>query len=108
MKAIQTTARYGATAPPGRSNNCTRTVETAALRQLPPEEQRELDAVSAAIQTTARYRNGALRIKLIDLIYWRGTHSLTGAALAIHVSTPTARLWHNGFIELVDAYMRIL
>jgi len=92
----------------GRTSGTTRTAEAAALRQLPREEQRELDAVSMAVQTTMRYRNGALRIKIIDLVYWTASHTLEGAAQQVHVSSRAAYTWHNGFVELVDAYLRIL
>lgn len=85
-----------------------RTTENVAIRTLPPKQQRKLDAVRYAIETTTRYRNGELRIRLIDLIYWRKTHTLTGAAMKIHVAEITAKNWHNDFVELVDAYMRIL
>lgn len=108
LREVSSTVKYGTSARPGCPSGNARTVEAAAIRQLPTDEQRALDAVSAAIQTTMRYRNGSLRVKLIDLIYWRETHNLTGGAMAIHVSVQTARLWHNGFVELVDAYMRVL
>lgn len=107
LKQTTLVAQYGGKIG-GRASGTTRTAEAAALRQLPRQEQRNLDAVAAAIQTTMRYRNGDLRIKLIDLVYWRETHTLTGAAMAIHISSQTAKAWHSGFIELVDAYLRIL
>ena len=108
LRELTIIAAYGDEPRSGQTNNNARTIEAAALRQLPKDEQRALDAVSAAIQTTTRYRNGDLRVKLIDLIYWRESHTLTGAAMAIHISGQTASRWHNGFIELVDAYMRVL
>lgn len=91
------------------SHNVSRTTELAAIRELPPDEQRELDAVRQAIATTMRYRNGDDRIRLIDLMYWRAYgRSMWVAADEVHVSYGTAKNWHNGFIELVDAYMRVM
>lgn len=90
------------------SGTASRATEDIALRTLPPGDQRALDAVSAAIQTTMRYRNGDLRVKIIDLVYWRQTHTLEGAAMEVHVSLDAAKRWHSAFIELVDAYFRIL
>lgn len=117
LKEMSVTANYGTPAEvdkkfvnvllPG-SGDASRTTEDIALRSLPPDDQRALDAVSAAIQTTMRYRNGDLRVKIIDLVYWRRSHTLEGAALAVHVSTKTAQAWHSDFIELVDAYLRVL
>lgn len=85
-----------------------RTTEAVALRELPPQEQRELAAVSSAVSTTMRYRNGTLRVRLVDLVYWERACSLEGAAIRLHVSIGTAKTWHSAFIELVDAYLRVL
>ena len=92
----------------GRASGTQRAVEDAAVMQLPREDQRIFDAVSTAIQTTMRYRNGELRIRIIDLVYWRRSRTLTGAAMEVHVSPATAKAWHNDFVELVDAYLRVL
>lgn len=81
--------------------------ETAALKELGPKAQRELDAVRRAVSTTSRYRNAKDRLKVIDLVYWRQTHSLQGAAQLCHYSYETAAEWNAAFIELVDAYMRV-
>lgn len=88
--------------------NASRMTETLALRELPPQEQRELAAVSSAVSTTMRYRNGTLRVRLIDMVYWERACSLEGAAIRLHVSIDTAKKWHTAFIELVDAYLRVL
>lgn len=63
------------------------------------EDERE--AIEIAIRETGQLIDGAERIKLIDLIYWRRTHTLQGAALAVHVSERTAQEWHRKFIRLV-------
>ena len=75
--------------------------EQAALRQLNPTAQRELDAVSGAISATKRMYGGDLRLQIIDLVFWRQTHTLEGAAQKVHVSDRTARRWHTAFIYLV-------
>jgi len=118
LKDMAVTANYGTPdkQPDGTvvnvvlpgSGSASRTTEDVALRQLSPDDQRALDAVSNAIQTTMRYRNGALRVRIIDLVYWRRSHTLEGAAMALHVSPQTAKFWHNNFVELVDAYLRVL
>lgn len=90
------------------SSSASRTVEDLALRELSPEEQRVLTAVRQAIATTLRYRNGTLRMRLIDLVYWKATHTLQGAAMCCYVSRDTAYEWHQAFIDLVDAYYRVI
>ena len=79
------------------------------MRQLPPEQQHELDVVRNAIRTTKRYANHAERLKLIELVYWQ-TYRCTVcyAAAQIPVSYETARTWLRGFVELVDAYDRVM
>lgn len=82
--------------------------ETAALKELSPQKQRELDAVKRAIATTGRYRNAKERLKVIELVYWRESHTLQGAAQFCNYSYAAAKEWNAEFIGLVDAYMRIL
>ena len=61
----------------------------------------ELAAVKAAIEETEQLADGAERIRLIDLVLWKRTHTLQGAALACYVSERTAQEWHRQFIRLV-------
>lgn len=84
-----------------------RKTENTALRELSPGDQRALDAVRKAISTTGRYRNSKDRLKVIDLVYWKGTHDLHGAADQCHYSYESVQEWNAAFIELVDAYMRV-
>lgn len=79
--------------------------EQAALRQLNPTAQRELDAVSGAISRTGMMIDGDARLRMIDMVYWRRTHTLEGAALRVHVSTRTALTWHGEFVRLVAKLM---
>lgn len=81
--------------------NYTRSTENAALRQLPRARQRELDAVEMAINKTKLLRSGSDRLKVIDLVLWKGTHNIDGAALHLYISADTAKLYHRDFIRLV-------
>ena len=107
LKAVSITA----SASGGRSGtSVSRTTENAALRELPRDEQRELDAVREAIATTKRYPNGRYRVHLIEQMYWRGQANMTmlRASCEIPIALVTARTWHNDFVKLVDAYLRVL
>ena len=86
--------------------SASRTTELLAMRELPKDARRDLDAVRLALDTIKRYRNGDLRKQLVELVYWRKTHTVDGAAMVLHVSPRTAHEWDRGFIELVDAYRR--
>lgn len=66
---------------------------------LATKEERE--AVEAAISETRKLPDGAERLRLVDLIFWRKTHVISGAALELHISERTAREWHRQFIRLV-------
>ena len=62
---------------------------------------REYEAVHLAIQQTRQLDSGAERLRLIRLVYWARSHTLTGAAMASNVSYRTARQWHGEFVRLV-------
>ena len=74
----------------------------AATRELPPEKQRELEAVRGAVESTLAHKGtGRERLELIRLVYWANTHTLEGAALKLHISYWTAQRWNGDFIETV-------
>lgn len=78
-----------------------RAVEDVVLRELPTTRQREYDAVRQAVEATERMKNGRDRLKVIDLVFWKKTHTLDGAALMIHCHYKTAQKWSWEFIMLV-------
>lgn len=82
-----------------------RTVEVAALRELPREEQKEYEAVHRAVLITQQMRTGRDRLKLVELCYWKKSHTLEGAAAAIHISYDTARNYQWDFIMQVAFQM---
>ena len=82
-----------------------RAVEAVALRELPTTAQREFEAVRRAIAATERMSASRDRLRIIDLVFWKQTHPLEGAALTIPCSYRTARRYHSEFIMLVaDCY----
>ena len=81
--------------------------EIAALRDLPPTQQREYDAVRRALSTTKRAKNGADRLRLIELVFWEG-YTISQAATKMHYGERTAREWHRMFIRLVAKYYGLL
>lgn len=74
----------------------------AALRELPENKKRRLEAVRDAVKETERYSNGRDRLKIIELVFWKRTHTLAGAALQIPVSERTAVRYHGDFIRAVE------
>ncbi|MCI9677976.1 MAG: hypothetical protein HFF77_03235 [Oscillospiraceae bacterium] len=58
----------------------------------------ELHAVEAAISAVKRMPGGSARLKVVDLVLWKGTHTLEGAAQIVHCSERTARRWIYKFV----------
>lgn len=72
------------------------------IRRYPDQcNDNERSAVRAAIEQTERTSNGANRLKVIDMVFWKQTHTLEGAALQIPCHYETARHWHTDFIKAV-------
>ena len=86
---------------PGGKGGVSRAAEITALRQLPPARQAEYDAVTKAIELTNKRQSAADRLALIDLVFWKGTHKLEGAAMKLYISDSTARRYHTDFLRLV-------
>lgn len=75
-------------------------VADAALRELPKINQREMEAVSKAIEETQKLDTGEERLRMVRLVFWDKTYTLTGAALHCHIAYVTACRWHKDFILL--------
>lgn len=79
------------------------------LFQKTPEEsyirQFESEAVQRAIEKTKLLRDGEERLKLIDLVFFKQSHSLQGASIKCFISYETAVNWHGDFIRLVGVEM---
>lgn len=85
---------------PGGGKRTDKTAD-AALRTLPEVNRRELEAVRAAICHVEGLHSGKERMELVKLYYWQRSHTLFGAANAIHVSEKTALRWNRDFVMQV-------
>lgn len=92
---------------PGGSD-ISRKTETTAAKELPRVEQKEYDAVRRAVETTQRLKNGFERIEIINLVYWKNSHTLEGAAFKVGYSYDRAKQMNNEFIRLVAGYYGLL
>ena len=98
LKEVSITARISGEAHGTGVSNPTQDV---ALRELNPTEQKEYDAVRLAIEDTLKHPTGEQRMKLIDLIFWKNTHTVLGAGREIPCAEITAKRWHRDFIRKV-------
>lgn len=58
-------------------------------------------AIENALDRTGKMENGRLRVEVIDLVYFKKTHTLCGAAMMVNVSTRTAQRWTTAFVNEV-------
>lgn len=82
-------------------NSLSRRTENIALRQLPPAKQANYDAVTKAIEQTQILPNGDARLQVIDMVFWKQSHTLDGAAYKIGYSYDHCKRFHRDFIRLV-------
>lgn len=85
-----------------------RATEDVAIRELPTTRQREYEAVRRAIATTERMKSSRDRLKVIDLVFWKRSHTLEGAALMVPCSYDTAQNYHAEFIKLVATFYGLM
>ncbi len=92
----------------GGKGGISRPTESAALAELRGTEGKEYNAVRQAIEYTSKLRNGAERNALIDMVFFKKSHSLEGAAIALFISYSTAKRWHKEFILAVADFYGLL
>lgn len=92
--------------PTGGGGGNSRKTETVALRELPPMEEKALNAVRNALEATSLLPDGKHRLALIRAYWWKIDHrSLDRAAVYVNVSERTARRWNNAFVWTVAMEM---
>lgn len=64
-------------------------------------ESREREAVCRAKEATCALADGKDRLRLVEMVFFKQTHTLDGAAQEIPCSLRTARRWHRDFIRQV-------
>lgn len=85
-----------------------RGTEDIAVRELPYTKQREYEAVRRAIEHTKQLKNGEERIAIIDLMYWKNSHTLAGAGLKVGYGYDRAKQIHKEFVMCVAAFYGLL
>lgn len=85
-----------------------RGTENIAIRELPYTKQREYEAVRRAVEYTKHFKNGEERLKIIDLMYWKNSHTLAGAGQKVGYGYDRARQIHQEFVVSVATYYGLL
>ena len=101
LRVSKVTVSYGGVG--GRSGKISKPTETTALRELGPKEQKKLDAIEKAIKITKeKHPNDyQLRLMIIDLVYWKKTHTIQGSSMRVPCHPNTAAMWQAEFIRIV-------
>lgn len=95
----QITPQYGGIVV---QHEASRTTEDAALRSsLTEEELRVIEAVEFACQMQDRYHNGEARHRMIELVYFKRTHTIEGAAEVVHYSVDAVWRWNTEILTAV-------
>ena len=85
-----------------------RGTENIAIRELPYTKQREYEAVRRAVEYTMHFRNGKERLEIINLMYWKNSHTLAGAGLQVGYGYDRARQIHQEFVVAVATYYGLM
>lgn len=95
-QSISTTSNYSSS---HRGSGEARGTESAAIRQLSHVKMREYEAVRKAVEAAGAVPgNGNLRVKLVEMVYFKRTHTLEGVCHALHISYGTAKNYNNDFL----------
>lgn len=69
------------------------------MRQLSPVKMREYEAVRNAVEDAGAVPgNGYLRVKLVEMVYFKRTHTLEGVCQVLHISYGTAKNYNHDFL----------
>ena len=96
---MQITPVYGGAAV---QHSASRTTENVALRStLTEREENVISAVEFMLNMQRRYQNSAERLRMIELVYFKHTHTIDGAADIVHYSPDALWRWNGEILTAV-------
>lgn len=84
-----------------RGSDVSRSTEKAAMRMLSPREEAIIDAVDAATAEMLRCRDGKTVMTIVELVDYKRSHTMQGAAMAAYVSLRNATEKRSRFLYAV-------
>ena len=97
----QITPVYGGAAV---QHSASRVTENVALRSaLTDAEANAINAVELAMYIQRKYTNGKARIRMMELVYFKRTHTIEGAAEIVHYSPEALWRWNAEILTAVYA-----
>lgn len=101
---MQITAQYNGVAV---QHSASRVTENIALRStLTEREENIISAVEFALRMQNYYPNGDERMKMIEMVYFKKTHTLAGAAEVCHYSVDAVFRWNVEILTAVYVGLR--
>ena len=95
----QITAQYSGVAV---QHSASRVTEEIALRStLTEREENIISAVEMAMWMQQHYPNGAERVRMMELVYFKRTHTIEGAAEIVHYSPDALWRWNTEILTAV-------
>ena len=92
----------------GRGTAISDPTANAVVHDLPREKMRKLEAVEQAIvDTKKKHDNWKIRLEIVDLVYWRKTCTIYGAAQKVYVNVNTAAAYQADFIKEVARILEL-
>ena len=71
------------------------------------KEQKRLEIVNTALEQINRMPDADNRRTLVELVYFKKTHTLDGAALQIPISRSTAVRWNARVMNVMNEIMQL-
>ena len=100
----QITAQYSGVAV---QHSASRVTENVALRStLTEREENIISAVEMAMWMQQHYPNGAERVRMMELVYFKRTHTIEGAAEIVHSSPDALWRWNTEILTAVYVGLR--
>lgn len=100
----QITAQYTGVAV---QHGASRVTENIALRStLTENEANIINAVETAMWMQQHYQNGAERVRMMELVYFKRTHTIEGAAEIVHYSPDALWRWNTEILTAVYVGLR--
>ncbi len=88
-------------------HGASRTTEDVALRQsLSAYEESVIAAVEFMLRMQRTYPNAEQRMKMIELVHFRRTHTIIGAAEIVHYSPEALKSWNREILTAVYAALK--
>lgn len=101
---MQITPAYGGAAV---QHSASRTTENVALRQrITAYEENVISAVEFMMRMQCTYSNAQERMKMIELVHFKRTHTLIGAADIVHYSPEALKNWNREILTAVYAALK--